>query len=125
MAQSKKVVKAPLVEQTKEQTATADDSVKAPLVEQTANNSVPHHDGVNLIMTAGERQANHNLVVSSVNVQMGYNPAVVHAHLPKVLIKYPSNWTKEKFFKNGDIVPCSKESAETFVEIGIGTIVNE
>lgn len=45
--------------------------------------------------------------------------------LVKVLIKYPADWKKDKFFKDGDIKEVSPEAAATFVEIAIATIVDD
>lgn len=44
--------------------------------------------------------------------------------LVKVLIKYPADWKKDKFFKDGDVKEVSPETAATFVEIGIATMVD-
>lgn len=65
-----------------------------------------------------------NLTVSTVSIVSPAATATPGSLLVKVLIKYPSDWKKDKFFKDGDVKEVSPETADTFVEIGIATLVN-
>jgi hypothetical protein len=67
----------------------------------------------------------HNLTVSKVEVNVPAHVVTPGSPLVKVLIKYPDEWKKDKFFKDGDIKEVSPETAATFVEIGIATMVEE
>lgn len=66
----------------------------------------------------------HNLTSSTVVVNMPVPTVTPGSPLVKVLVKYPTDWKKDKFFKDGDIAEVSPESAATFVEIGIATMVD-
>jgi hypothetical protein len=66
----------------------------------------------------------HNLTVSRVEINMPTPAVTPGSPLVKVLIKYPTDWKKDKFFKNGDVKEVSPEAAATFVEIGIATMYN-
>jgi hypothetical protein len=67
----------------------------------------------------------HNLTTASVVINMPAPVVTPGSPLVKVLIKYPPDWKKDKFFKDGDIVEVSPESAATFVEKGIATMHDE
>lgn len=66
----------------------------------------------------------HNLITSTVVVTSPAATVTPGSPLVKVLIKYPADWKKDKFFKDGDIKEVSPETAATFVEIGIATMFN-
>lgn len=67
----------------------------------------------------------HNLTTSTVVVTSPASTITPGSPLVKVLIKYPDDWKKDKFFKDGDIKEVSPETAATFVEIGIATMINK
>lgn len=67
----------------------------------------------------------HNLTISKVEVMTLPNSVITGSPLVKVLIKYPADWKKDKFFKDGDIKEVSPEAAGTFVEIGIATMCDD
>jgi hypothetical protein len=67
----------------------------------------------------------HNLTTSTVVINSPAATVTPGSPLVKVLIKYPSDWKKDKFFKDGDIKEVSPETAATFVEIGIATMVDQ
>lgn len=75
-------------------------------------------------LTISNLPAGHNLTVSTVEINMPAPTAAAGSPLVKVLIKYPADWKKEKFFKDGDIKEVSPETAATFVEIGIATMAD-
>jgi len=66
----------------------------------------------------------HNLTTSRVEINMPAYNVSSDTSLVKVLIKYPIDWKKDKFFKDGDIKEVSPETAATFMEIGIATLFN-
>ena len=66
----------------------------------------------------------HNLTTTTVVMTSPAATVTPGSPLVKVLIKYPADWKKDKFFKDGDIKEVSPETAATFVEIGIATIVD-
>jgi hypothetical protein len=67
----------------------------------------------------------HNLITSTVVVTSPAATVTPGSPLVKVLIKYPADWKKDKFFKDGDVKEVSPETAATFVEIGIATMADE
>jgi len=83
-------------------------------------------EGVTKIMTIGEQADGHNMVISSVGfVTETTAPVDLHPGLVKVLIEYPADWNKQRFFNDGEEKFMSQESADQFVELGIATIVKE
>ena len=75
-------------------------------------------------LTISNLPEGHNLTVSKVEINMPTATVTPGSPLVKVLIKYPADWKKDKFFKDGDIKEVSPETAATFVEIGIATMVD-
>jgi hypothetical protein len=67
----------------------------------------------------------HNLTTSTVVVTSPAATITPGSPLVKVLIKYPTDWKKDKFFKDGDIKEVSPEAAATFIEIGIASMHDE
>lgn len=81
--------------------------------------------GSTVVMTIGKERLGHNLVEATTGI---ISPATAAAHNPqnnllKVKIEYPKSWKKEKFYRDGDIKEVSRESANTFIEIGIAKLV--
>lgn len=75
--------------------------------------------------TISNLPGDHNLTVSTVVVTSPAATITPGSPLVKVLIKYPADWKKDKFFKDGDVKEVSPEAAATFVEIGIATMYDE
>lgn len=75
-------------------------------------------------LTISNLPEGHNLTVSRVEINVPAPAVTPGSSLVKVRIKYPDDWKRDKFFKDGDIKEVSPETAATFVEIGIATIVN-
>lgn len=51
--------------------------------------------------------------------------AVPDKNTVTILIKYPSGWKKDKFYKDGDKKEVAKETADQFVKAGFATIIKE
>lgn len=49
----------------------------------------------------------------------------VKSEIVKVLIKYPEDWNKQKFFTDGETRDVHKNNAEIFIRQGIATLVTE
>ncbi len=68
-------------------------------------------------------ESQHSLSVESSFItdtsEAGVDPSVV-----KVLIKYPDDYSGRKYFRNGQVVECSKETADIFIKKGIATLNN-
>lgn len=100
------------MEQAEETPAVQIDAVVADRPEQT-------------LMTIGsdEPLPGHNTTLHSVSIAMAQEtPEQKRA---KVQIKYPDNWKKEKFLKDGDIKHVAPETAAEFVRQKIGTIIQD
>lgn len=83
----------------------------------------------NIIMTVGDSNIpGHNIEQHVVSISSSITHNNHHYKktvLVKVLIKYPEDWSKDKFFKDGDVKEVALETAKTFIEIGIATAVTE
>lgn len=73
----------------------------------------------------GGHQEGHNLTEHRVEIATNVvkQESVVSTDVT-VLIKYPSDWKSQKYFKDGAKRIVSKEVAETFKDLGIAKIVN-
>lgn len=67
----------------------------------------------------------HNLTTSRVEFISPAHAVTAGSPLVKVIIKYPTDWKKDKFFKDGDVKDVSPETAATFVEIGIAKMFDD
>jgi len=106
--------------------STTDTPEEEVVVEDSAKAS---DDGVTKIMTIGENPEGHNMETHTVRVSTSAvslgKAYSANSKLVKVLINYPEGWTKDKFFKNGEIREMAPETANTFIEIGIATLTKE
>ncbi|MES2004335.1 MAG: hypothetical protein V4450_07425 [Bacteroidota bacterium] len=75
--------------------------------------------------SGGPETAGRNMSSFQVSVITGNGKPQEHQKLMKVKIQYPSDWTKDRFFKDGDVKEVAPETAKTFIEIGIATEVEE
>ena len=84
-------------------------------------------NGSTTIMTVGEDRPGHNLVEATTKVVSSASSGrpVADNSLVKIVIEYPKKWQKEKFYKDGDIREVSRESANTFIEIGIAKLIDK
>ena len=76
-------------------------------------------------LTISNLPEGHNLTTSTVLVVSPAATVTPGSPLVKVQIKYPADWKKDKFFKDGDVKEVSPETAATFVEIGIASMADE
>ncbi len=51
--------------------------------------------------------------------------AATESELVKVQIAYPADWSKSKFFLDGEIKEVHRNNAEIFIKQGIATLVTE
>lgn len=59
-------------------------------------------------------------------VSMAPFPATVpDKNTVSIRVKYPANWKKDKFYKDGELREVSRETADQFVKAGFATIVKE
>ena len=93
--------------------------------EQAPDENLPSNDGVTKIMTIGEEPVGHNLVTSTVGVISAPKLEDLHQGLVKILIEYPKEWDKKKFFSDGDEKYVSQETADAFIELGFATIIKD
>lgn len=66
-----------------------------------------------------------NIETQTVSMVIGGQHKQEPTKLTKVLIQYPSDWKRVKYFKDGEVRQVSIESANQFVDDGFGKIITE
>ena len=70
-----------------------------------------------------DSDSNHTTYVS---VELAIEQlSAIKSEFVKVLIKYPEDWNKKKFFIDGDTRDVHKNNAEIFIKQGIATLVTK
>ncbi len=76
------------------------------------------------IQTIGENSSSLNVVTMSLEIGHSSTYKSISKKV-KVKIEYPKDWKNPKFMADGDIKEVSEDTAQTFVELGIGTIIKD
>ena len=65
---------------------------------------------------------NDTLAVTSTVISEKGEPVQPEVSTVKFKVAYPKGYTGKKFWKDGDVIDASKESAAQFEEMGLGKI---
>lgn len=68
-----------------------------------------------------ETKISGHTTIHSVSFATPEQRKVSDPNVIEVVIKYPADWSKKKFFADGDVKQVSKEVAASFIEIGIAS----
>lgn len=98
-----------------------DDAEKEPAVQYLLDPGTPGE--VKTLMIIGEENT-QPMVMHTVSI-LPPSQEPDNSNIVKVRIKYPSKYTKPRFFKDGDVKEVAKETAEIFIKQGIAKIMIE
>jgi hypothetical protein len=109
---------------TKKPITTVDETV----AEIDTNSSIaldasPQENKVKTVYSSDQENTNQKMVAYEVSITTEAKKEQASDNV-NVLIKYPENWDKAKFFQDGDIKEVSIETAKLFVSIGIASYIN-
>ena len=103
--------------------AKAEDKVKDVNLKVDAETLEAKQDSANAKAEESDAQ---NIVHVSVSVELALEQlSTIEGEFVKVLINYPEDWNKSKFFIDGETKEVHKANAEIFIKQGIATLVTE